>query len=72
MLGRMLLYVCMFIIASILLIVAGLLKEGFSEVLNSQGRLLQTPLYRTIRQTRWVISFEQARAWHAYTEGQYK
>ncbi len=34
---------------------------GFPEVYDSKGRLLQTPLYRSIRQTGWVIGFEQAR-----------
>jgi hypothetical protein len=35
---------------------------GFPEVYNPNGTLLQTPLYRSIRQTGWVIGFEQARA----------
>lgn len=34
---------------------------GFPEVYDAQGKLLQTPLYRSIRQTGWVIGFEQAR-----------
>ncbi|HSX17578.1 MAG TPA: hypothetical protein VLH86_05780 [Patescibacteria group bacterium] len=35
---------------------------GFPEVYDPQGNLLQTPLYRSIRQTGWVIGFEQVRA----------
>ena len=35
---------------------------GFPEVYDGQGRLLQTPLYRSIRQTSWVIGFEQVLA----------
>lgn len=34
---------------------------GFPEVYDNNGDLLQTPLYRSIRQTGWVIGFEQAR-----------
>lgn len=34
---------------------------GFPEVYGPDGTLLQTPLYRSIRQTGWVIGFEQAR-----------
>jgi hypothetical protein len=34
---------------------------GFPEVYDADGKLLQTPLYRSIRQTGWVIGFEQAR-----------
>lgn len=36
-------------------------NNGFPEVYDSKGELLQTPLYRSIRQTGWVIGFEQAR-----------
>ena len=35
---------------------------GFPETYDPQGRLLQTPLYRSIVQTGWVIGFEQAMA----------
>lgn len=35
---------------------------GFPEVYDGRGRLLETPLYRSIRQTGWVIGFEQVRA----------
>jgi hypothetical protein len=35
---------------------------GFPEVYDGRGRLLQTPLYRSIRQTGWVIGFEQVLA----------
>lgn len=35
--------------------------EGFPEVYNPKGKLLQTPFYRSIRQTGWVIGFEQVR-----------
>lgn len=34
---------------------------GFPEVYDADGALLTTPLYRSIRQTGWVIGFEQAR-----------
>ncbi|MDB5183623.1 MAG: hypothetical protein JWO07_304, partial [Candidatus Saccharibacteria bacterium] len=34
---------------------------GFPEVYDPDGKLLQTPFYRSIRQTGWVIGFEQAR-----------
>jgi len=36
-------------------------NRGFPEVYDPNGKLLQTPLYRSIRQTGWVIGFEQAR-----------
>lgn len=39
-----------------------LLHGGFPEVYDSKGDFLQTWLYRSIRQTGWVIGFEQARA----------
>jgi len=34
---------------------------GFPEVYDSDGEMLTTPFYRSIRQTGWVIGFEQAR-----------
>ncbi len=41
--------------------------QGFPEVYDKDGKLLQTPLYRSIRQTGWVIGFEQAREiWQSY------
>lgn len=36
-------------------------NKGYPEVYDAKGELLQTPLYRSIRQTGWVIGFEQAR-----------
>lgn len=33
---------------------------GFPETYDSKGNLLKTPLYQSIRQTGWVIGFEQA------------
>lgn len=36
--------------------------KGFPEVYDHTGKLLQTPLYKSIRQTGWVIGFEQSRA----------
>ena len=33
--------------------------RGFPEVYDATGAMLQTPLYRSIRQTGWVIGFEQ-------------
>jgi len=38
---------------------------GFPEVYDAKGRMLQTLLYRSIRQTGWVIGFEQVRAMRA-------
>ncbi|SDB80772.1 hypothetical protein GA0111570_10392 [Raineyella antarctica] len=35
--------------------------NGFPEVYDTHGKMLTTPLYRSIRQTGWVIGFEQAR-----------
>lgn len=35
---------------------------GYPEVYNADGELLQTPLYRSIRMTGWVIGFEQVEA----------
>ena len=35
---------------------------GFPEVYDNKGRLLETPLYRSVRQTGWVIGFEQVLA----------
>lgn len=35
--------------------------HGFPEVYDKDGKLLETPLYRSVRQTGWVIGFEQAR-----------
>lgn len=32
---------------------------GFPEVYGPDGSMLQTPLYRSIRQTGWVVGFEQ-------------
>lgn len=33
---------------------------GFPETYDSKGKLLKTPFYQSIRQTGWVIGFEQA------------
>jgi len=33
---------------------------GFPELYDAQGKLYQTPVYRSVRQTGWVIGFEQA------------
>jgi hypothetical protein len=41
---------------------AMLKNHGFPEVYDRDGALLQTPLYRSIRQTGWVIGFEQVQA----------
>lgn len=38
---------------------------GFPEVYDPHGKLLQTPFYRSIRQTGWVIGFEQVLAMRA-------
>jgi len=37
-------------------------NNGFPEVYDKNGKLLQTPLYRSIRQTGWVIGFDQVLA----------
>jgi hypothetical protein len=37
-------------------------NKGFPEVYDANGELLETPLYRSIRQTGWVIGFDQVRA----------
>ncbi len=39
--------------------------RGFPEVYDADGNLLQTPLYRSIRQTGWVIGFDQVLAMQA-------
>ena len=42
-------------------------NQGFPEVYDKNGKLLQTLFYRSIRQTGWVIGFEQAREiWRSY------
>jgi hypothetical protein len=33
--------------------------KGFPEVYDAEGDLLETPFYRSVRQTGWVIGFEQ-------------
>jgi hypothetical protein len=38
---------------------------GFPEVYDNEGKLLQTPLYRSVRQAGWVIGFEQVLAMRA-------
>jgi hypothetical protein len=35
---------------------------GFPETYDAKGNLLKTPFYQSIRQTGWVIGFEQARS----------
>ncbi len=40
---------------------AMLQNGGFPETYDKNGALLKTPLYKSIRQTGWVIGFEQAR-----------
>ena len=41
---------------------AMLRDNGFPETYDAKGNLLKTPFYQSIRQTGWVIGFEQARA----------
>lgn len=41
---------------------AMLRNGGFPETYDADGKLLRTPFYQSIRQTGWVIGFEQARA----------
>ena len=44
---------------------AMLRDRGFPEVYDKDGNLLQTLIYRSIRQTGWVIGFEQVRTLRA-------
>lgn len=44
---------------------AMLLDKGFPEVYDASGNLLETPFYRSIRQTGWVIGFDQVRSLRA-------
>ncbi len=39
-----------------------LVYNGFPEVYKYNGEMLQTPFYRSVRQTGWVIGFDQVRA----------
>lgn len=36
-------------------------NQGFPETYTPQGDFLQTPVYKSIRQTGWVVQFEQAK-----------
>ncbi|MFC7405095.1 hypothetical protein [Georgenia alba] len=42
---------------------------GFPEVYGPDGQMLTTPFYRSIRQTGWVIGFEQAREMYRAARG---
>lgn len=45
---------------------AAMLRDGgFPETYDRNGNFLKTPFYQSIRQTGWVIGFEQARALYA-------
>ncbi|MGH7240724.1 MAG: hypothetical protein ACREGB_00320, partial [Candidatus Saccharimonadales bacterium] len=46
---------------------AMLRNGGFPEVYDKHGKFLETRLYRSIRQTGWVIGFEQVRHMRAVT-----
>lgn len=37
-------------------------NRGYPEVYDRDGNLLETPFYRSIRQTGWVVGFDQVRA----------
>ena len=37
-------------------------NRGFPEVYDKNGKLLETPIYRSIRQTGWVVGFDQVMA----------
>jgi hypothetical protein len=39
--------------------------HGFPEVYDHQGKMMETPLYKSVRQTGWVVSFEQAQKMYA-------
>lgn len=41
-----------------------LTNRGFPEVYDPEGKLLQTPMYRSILMTGWVIGFEQVLEMH--------
>ncbi len=43
--------------------------RGFPEVYDASGNLLETPLYRSVRMTGWVIGFDQVRAMRAAIGG---
>lgn len=49
---------------------ATMLRDGgYPETYDNKGNLLKTPFYQSIRQTGWVIGFEQARAmYRAFTK----
>lgn len=34
--------------------------SGYPEVYDTEGKMLRTPLYNSVRQTGWVVGFEQA------------
>lgn len=36
--------------------------SGFPEVYDAKGKMLQTPFYRSVRQTGWVVGFDQVRS----------
>jgi len=36
--------------------------KGYPEVYDRKGNMLRSPLYQSVRQTGWVVGFEQARA----------
>lgn len=36
--------------------------RGFPEVYDARGRMLRTPVYRSVRMTGWVVGFDQVRA----------
>lgn len=40
-------------------------NRGYPEVYDSHGQMLETPLYRSIRMTGWVIGYEQVLAMRA-------
>ena len=35
---------------------------GFPELYDAKGDMMQTPLYRSVRQTGWVVGFDQVRS----------
>lgn len=42
--------------------IAMIKNRGFPELYDAEGKMLQTAFYRSIRQTGWVIGFDQVRA----------
>jgi hypothetical protein len=42
--------------------------RGYPEVYNSSGDFFQQAFYKSVRQTGWIVSFEQAQAMIEFTK----